>query len=169
MASYEEKIADAFRMSDRVWARHANPWSVWTRYACLPLIVLTIWSRVWLGWWALVPLCLALLWTWLNPRLFSPPVSTKNWASKAVLGERVWLNRTQVPIPTHHQPLLLITQLISLTGLGPLIWGLIRLEVWPTLLGIALVILGKSWFLDRMVWLFEEMKTVEPRYGTWLY
>ena len=46
------------RMTPEVWARHANPWSGWTRVAILPLFVLAIWSRAWLGWWALVPLAL---------------------------------------------------------------------------------------------------------------
>jgi len=38
-------------MDDAAWKRHANPWSVYTRFTCLPFIVLALWSRVWLGWW----------------------------------------------------------------------------------------------------------------------
>jgi hypothetical protein len=52
-------MSDVFRslerlmaMDDRVWRRHANPWSGWTRVTVLPLLVLAIWSRVWIGWWA---------------------------------------------------------------------------------------------------------------------
>jgi hypothetical protein len=30
------------------------------------------------------------------------------------------------------------------------------------------VILAKTWFIDRMVWLFEEMKD-HPEYQDWLY
>nr|WP_238997445.1 DUF6653 family protein [Mycolicibacterium sp. CBMA 361] len=36
-------------MTDAAWRRHANPWSVWTRFAAIPLMMLAIWSRVW-GW-----------------------------------------------------------------------------------------------------------------------
>src|SRR3954467_6144112 len=96
-------IARAFAMDEATWLRHANPWSVWTRVATLPLLVLAAWSRAWLGWWALVPVALVLLWTWWNPRLFPVPLSTDNWASKGVMGERVWLNRDAVPIPGHHR------------------------------------------------------------------
>ncbi len=45
-----QNIAHAFQMTDAVWQRHTNPWSVWTRYASLPLLIVAIWSRVWLGW-----------------------------------------------------------------------------------------------------------------------
>ena len=40
-------------MSDAVWARHANLWSVYTRFTVLPLLVMAIWSRAWIGWWVL--------------------------------------------------------------------------------------------------------------------
>ena len=65
-----DQIAQAFAMSDEVWARHANPWSVWTRFSILPLLVAAIWSRVWIGRWALLPTAAVVLWAWLNPRLF---------------------------------------------------------------------------------------------------
>ena len=70
----EQKLASLFRMTDEVWARHANPWRVWTRFS-----------------------------------------------------------------------------------------------VWETIFGMVIVILGKSWFLDRMVWLYDEMKDANPDYRSWLY
>ena len=45
----EEKIARSFSMSEETWQRHANPWSVWTRFTALPLIILAAWSRS--CWW----------------------------------------------------------------------------------------------------------------------
>jgi hypothetical protein len=99
---WARRISHAFAMDDATWRRHANPWSVWTRVAAFPLLVLAIWSRIWFGWGALVPITLMIVWLWYNPRAFLPPRSTDNWASKAVLGERVWLARNAVPIPLHH-------------------------------------------------------------------
>ncbi|CAM5564319.1 hypothetical protein SANTM175S_00225 [Streptomyces antimycoticus] len=43
-------------MSDETWKRHANPWSVWTRFAAIPAFELAVWSRQWLGWWCLAAL-----------------------------------------------------------------------------------------------------------------
>lgn len=42
----ERAIAHTFSMSDAVWMRHAHPWSVWTRFTVLPLLIVAIWSRV---------------------------------------------------------------------------------------------------------------------------
>lgn len=165
----ERSIAASFKMDEATWARHANPWSVWTRFTVLPLLILAIWSRVWLGWWCLIPVTIVIGWMWLNPRIFPKPNSTNNWASKAVLGERVWLNRDNVPVPKHHQGVPNILSVVSTSGVIFLIWGLVALNVWPTLLGVALVYLGKLWFIDRMVWLYEDMKDVQPEYRSWLY
>ncbi len=56
------RVADTFGMTDDAWKRHANPWSVWTRFAAIPLMILAIWSRVWLGWWCLVPIAAVEVW-----------------------------------------------------------------------------------------------------------
>ena len=43
------------------------------------------------------------------------------------------------------------------------------LAFWPTIFGVALTALGKLWFVDRMVWLYEDMKDARPEYRAWLY
>lgn len=167
--AFENTVATFFRMDEATWARHANPWSVFTRATVLPLLIVAIWSRVWIGQWAWGLVVLGLLWTWLNPRLFPPPVSTRNWASKSVLGERVWLNRQSIPIPEHHRGVPHLLNGIAFIGSLLVIWGLVALAVWPMLLGLALTYAGKFWFLDRMVWLYTEMQTADPTYQSWLY
>lgn len=165
----EKRIANIFRMSDEVWQRHTNPGSVWSRTTALPLLVVAVWSRAWWGWWSLVPVAIALFWIWVNPRLFPKPASTNHWASKAVLGERVWSDRDRVPVPQHHRCVPHILNLISGLGLPFLIWGLVAFHIWSVLLGVGLMNLGKFWFLDRMVWLYEDMKDATPEYRSWLY
>lgn len=91
------------RMDETAWARHANPLSVYSRMSVLPLTTLAVWSRVWLGWGALIPVALVLAWTWWNPRALGRPAGTGSWASRGTFGERVFLNRAQVPIPAHHE------------------------------------------------------------------
>lgn len=163
------KPATSVILSDAVWKRHANRWSVITRYSAFPLIITSLWSRVWLGWWCLVPLAVTVAWIWLNPRLFPVPASTNNWASKAVLGERVWLNRKAIPIPGHHARAAIVLNVVN--GLGALVLccGLYTLDPWCTALGFSVTLFGKTWFLDRMVWLFEDMIHTSAEYRDWLY
>lgn len=165
----ESKIAQWFAMSDEVWLRHANPWSVWTRVTALPLLILAIWSRTWVGGWFLVLIAAAMAWLWFNPRIFPKPRSTDNWASKAVLGERVWLNRRNIPIPKHHRLMPNLLKGVSLMGLPFLVWGLWQMQIWSTLMGVILMLGGKLWFVDRMVWLYEDMKDEDPEYKSWIY
>ena len=163
----ESRMAQWFAMSDETWQRHTNPWSVYTRITVLPLLILAIWSRAWWGWWSLVAIALAIAWTWFNPRIFPKPRSTDNWASKGVLGERVWLNRRNIPVPEHHRIMPNILSGVSVIGLPFLIWGLWQLKIWPLLVGLILMLGAKLWFVDRMVWIYEDMKDKDPEYKSW--
>ena len=42
----------------------------------LPLPVASTGSRVWLGWWCIVPLLLSVIWLFINPIFFASPRST---------------------------------------------------------------------------------------------
>jgi len=164
----ERRIAKLFNLTDKNWMKHANPWSVWTRYSVLPIIVLAFWSRIWIGLWYLLPAVISLGWMFFNPIFFKKPKSTKNWASKSVLGERVYLNRDKIEIPKHYKIAPNILNVISSLGMILAVYGIVKLSVWPAILGICLAYLGKSWYLDRMVWLYEDMKDL-PEYKEWLY
>jgi len=146
----------AMGMDDVTWARHANPWSGWTRVTILPLFALAIWSRVWIGWWTVVPLVLLVFWTWINPRLFAEPKSLNNWMSQAVLGERVWLARVTTPIAQHHQTVTKLLNIAAGIGVLTLVYGLWALDVGFTFAGLILSMGAKLWFLDRMIWLTRD-------------
>jgi hypothetical protein len=166
----ERKISKLFNLTDDNWMKHANPVSVWTRYSVLSIIVLSFWSRTWIGWWCLIPGVLSILWMFYNPVFFKKPKSTKNLASKAVLGERVYLNRDKIKIPKKHDiPLHGILNGISSVGMVLSIFSIIYYSVWGAVLGVCLAYIGKSWFLDRMVWLYEDMKDSHEVYKTWEY
>jgi len=81
-STLESTIAKWFAMPDDVWQRHANPWSVWTRFTVLPFVI----------------------------------------------------------------------------------WGVWQLNIWPTIVGCIFVYAGKLWFLDRMVWIYEDVKGTNPEY-----
>ncbi len=162
-----ERIADAFALDEEGWQQHANPMSGWTRVPVLPVMALAIWSRDWIGWWCVVPIALIIVWAYVNPRAFPRPASTTAWVSRAVMGERVLLNREQIPIPSHHSLWAALLSALAVLGLPPLIWGLWALSLPWVLLGLVICVGAKLWFLDRMVWLFDEMSATVPAYADW--
>lgn len=159
----EKRIASAFGLDDEGWARHANPWSGWTRViTTLPLLIAAIWSRAWIGYWSLIAIAITLWWIWFNPRAFGPAGDDHAWISKSVLGERLWSNRREVSVPERHQCIPNILNIASLTGFPFLIWGLAAYEIWPTVLGMTLITGAKLWYIDRMAILYEDMVNAQP-------
>ncbi|ESS09431.1 MAG: hypothetical protein A07HN63_00847 [uncultured archaeon A07HN63] len=85
-------IDSVAQVKARFWARHSNPKSGWTRVPSGAIMVYAIYRRNWRL------LCAALVWTAINPLLFSPPDTEDAWMTRAVLAERWWMgeadNRT---------------------------------------------------------------------------
>jgi hypothetical protein len=168
-SAVEKGLVRSMAMDDATWARHASPWSVWTRIATLPLLLVTLWSHAWIGWGGMaLALGAVIAWTWANPRLFPPPASTDNWASKATFGERVWLNRKAVPIPAHHARAAMVLGASSGAGFVVAASAALLNDLTWTLTGGITCWFAKMWFADRMVWLYEDMKDADPRYHGWL-
>ena len=84
----EKKISKLFGLDGDDWLQHANLWSVWTRFAILPFLVLVIWSRVWIGWFSLAPIAALIVWTFINLKSFGKPNSTDIWSAKCVSGKK---------------------------------------------------------------------------------
>ena len=151
-----DRYARTVGMSEESWKRHANPWSVWTRFAAIPLIILSIWSRSWIGWWALAPLALIILWLWWNPHAFPPIDKPTAWSSRGIYGERLWsLDRSQMPAGFN------VAQRFwtvgALTGAVLLAWGLAALEIWPTVFGATLIVAGQLWRIDRLGLFYDQI------------
>jgi hypothetical protein len=154
----DKVLSKLFLPNNDSWLKHANPWSVWSRFATLPFIVLSIWSRIWIGWYCLIPIAILIFWVWINPTLFSKPKSFNNWAAKAVLGERMYMSRKDTPIPDGHSTAIIILNVLQSCSGVLLIYGLWNLDLALTIHGTVYIYLTKMWFLDRMVWLYESLK-----------
>ena len=82
----------------------------------------------------------------------------------------MFLNRDKVKIPEKHDiPLHRILNTISSIGMILAIWSIVYYSIWGAVLGVALAYIGKSWYLDRMVWLYEDMKNENEVYKSWEY
>ncbi len=73
------------KLTRNMFERHSNPWSAWTRLLSTPLVLVPFWTRSWkhaslVGGWLL-----------LNPIVFPKPVDDSAWATRAMLGEEIWI------------------------------------------------------------------------------
>jgi len=145
-------------LTNIIWHKYTNPWSIWVRFFILPMLIISMWSRVWIGQWSLILVLITLAWIWFNPRL-SPSKKTKNlWAIQAILGERLWLNRHKNYIPQHHFFVITALQIIVIVSFVTCLAGIIILSPWITFFGLSMTYVGMCWFLDRMVWLYNDDK-----------
>jgi hypothetical protein len=167
----DARLARLFGLRDDTWLRHANPVSVWVRFAVLPLLVLSIWSRRWIGPRSLLPLGASLVFMVLEPLLFPPPRSTRNWASRGVFGERIWADRNAVDLPEQFRSTAVpnTTYAFQFAGLALMARGLVVFDLRSVLGGLLLVQCAKAWFIDRMVLLFRTMAERDPQYAAWEY
>jgi hypothetical protein len=156
MATIEGRMAKAFGLEGDAWERHAHPWSVYTRIPIPALLTAAIWTRRWIGWRSLVPVGAVCIWTAINPRVFPHPRTFDRWASKAVLGERVWANRKEVPVPERHRTAPHVLTGINALGVPFVVRGLVVLDPWLVLFGLAVHMAGKNWFMDRMALLYDD-------------
>ncbi len=167
----DSKVAKAFGLDGETWMRHANPVSVWSRFTVVSLLAAAIWSRDWIGIWCLVPVALSLVWMFVNPRLFDAPKSTRNWASRAVLGERIWVDRDKVQLPAQFRSRVpsLLANGYSVIGIAVLAYGLADFNILAVVTGLLITHGGKAWYMDRVSLLFTEMKDQNPEYASWDY
>ncbi|WP_425087506.1 DUF6653 family protein [Stappia sp.] len=155
-------------MDSSVWQRHASGWSVWTRFATLPFLFLAVWSHGWYGWPVASGLVVAVcVWLWLNPRIFPPPKRLDSWPARATFGERVWLNRGVVPIPSSDNRQAVVLSLVTGTGFFIGMWGAIMLHVPAVIVGTLLTYAGKLAFLKGMARLYDRMRDAHPVYRSW--
>ena len=168
-ATGDHKLAKFFGLEGESWMRHANPASVWTRFSVVSIFALAIWSRDWIGAWCLIAVGLAIAWMFVNPLLFKAPKSTRNWASRAVLGERIWVDRDKVSLPEQFRSRAasVVANGYSIIGMGILAFGLVELNLLATITGILITHGGKAWYMDRMALLFIDMKRRNAEYASW--
>lgn len=127
-------------LSEKVWERHANPWSGWTRALTMPALAVALYFH---SFWMLG---VVITWLIINPMLFSKPKSTNNWMSKGTLGEQIYFKdgkKLKKDLPT----LLNILNVPVFISFFYFSW---MQEIVPLILTGLLTMTIKFWFLDRM-------------------
>jgi hypothetical protein len=135
--AFERRVAGLFGLKGDNWLRHANPLSVWTRFAVVPLLALAIWSRVWIGWRSLAAVAAVLAFMMVNPLLFGEPRSTRSWVSRSAFGERIWSDRDEVELPAQFRASKVpnMTTACQVAGLAVMAYGLVQLDLLAVVSG----------------------------------
>ena len=170
MPQLGKAIECLFAMDDAVWARHASGWSVWTRMATLPLLLLALWE----------PRLDRLVGAsgpgrrdgldLVEPATFSQAAYDPHLARQGDLRRKSVAQprgNSGAGAPSDDGP-------FAQRRRGPRRGS--RCRRGPNQRDLAhgdrrtlLIYGGKLWFLDRMVWLYEDMKGADSRYRRWLY
>lgn len=111
------------RMRRAVFARHANPWSAWSRWATTPLVLVPAWTRSWRH---AAPIA---VWFALNPVIFTPPADEQAWATRAMLGEELWM------LDRPRDAARVVNAAASLAAVAALVAAR-RRRVWPAAAGV---------------------------------
>jgi hypothetical protein len=84
-------------------------------------------------------------------------------------GRNPMAKRKSTPLPPRSRTAPLALGALSAAGLPFLVWGLVVLDPWITLVGLAVQMTGKLWFLDRMALLYDDVSSAAvpapPRTG----
>jgi hypothetical protein len=130
-------------MTAETWARHANPWSGWTRVLTYPLLYVPIWLH---NWYLLV---IVAVWFAVNPRIFPKPKSTENWMSKGVLGEQLWTQHWRWDFPR-------MLGIVTVPCFIGAVYTAYMRKFWATMFFASNVFVLKLWFVYRMVQFYED-------------
>jgi hypothetical protein len=99
-------------------------------------------------------LALVIIWLWINPSAFPPIDKPRQWAAKGIYGEKIWLKDKEM-VPPGHRAILRLLIVVGLIGGVLMAWGLIALDLWPTIFGSTLIVLGQLWRIDRFGQLYD--------------
>jgi hypothetical protein len=133
-------------LSEKIWERHANPWSGWTRVLSMPVLAVGLYLH---NFWILGAV---VVWLIVNPMLFPKPKSVNNWMSKGVLGEQLYFKdgkKLKKDLPT-------LLNVLNIPTFGVFLYFSWQQELVALILAGLLTMTIKFWFIDRMVRLMDE-------------
>lgn len=141
------------RINVDMWRRHSHPLSGWSRSLTQPLLCLPLWNRSWSQGLAIA------VWLAVNPIIFPPPRHNRAWMTRAILGERVWVNGLKRQIRAGSIPVddaALWFSVIQTVLLDISLYAAWRKRAAVMALSNVGAVAFNLWYLDRMARLYDE-------------
>ncbi|WP_247729744.1 DUF6653 family protein [Halovivax limisalsi] len=132
-----EEFEEAF------WERHSNPKSGWSRVLVLPALLYALYHRNWklAG--------ITVVFTAINPLLFSSPKKNDAWMTRVVLAERWWTEEQEQRVIGVSYPNVLNLLNVPVTGYAA-VSAYRKQPIRATLGGLASMML-KFWHVGSLV------------------
>ena len=127
----------------RAWKRHSKPLSVCTRLLSYPLVFVPFWNR---GWKQGV---IVAAWFATSPVHFSEPENRGAWATRVVLGEKLWM--AERPLDSS----MLINVTSAVLGAGG-IWSGHKRRFWPMVFFVSAGVLLLLWCIGRYASYYDQ-------------
>ena len=89
----------------------------------------------------------------------------RSWVARGIYGEKLWLNEPE-SVSSDCQSVLRWLIIPGVAGILLLVWGLVQLDLWPTIFGATLVTLAQPWRIDRLGLFYEERKWADADAGS---
>ncbi len=124
-------------INERIWQRHAHPWSGWVAIATYPLVYVPVWNRSWRQAFAVAA------WLAVDTVGFPPPQDNAAWMTRAMLGEQRWMQHP----PRDSSMVIVAAQMASAVTAFVMAY---QRRLWPLIGFASMVLLFKLWFLQRM-------------------
>ena len=136
-------MSSVAEIEKRFWERHSNPRSGWSRVLILPLLLYSVYHRRWRLTAATV------VFTIVNPVLFSPPEDDDAWMTRVVLAERWWSEDRGESVLSASYPQVLNLLNVPVSGYA-FISAYRKNPIRTVLCGLAAMVL-KFWYVGALV------------------
>lgn len=133
-----------------VWTRHSNPKSGWSRTVVFPVLLYAVYRRRWRV------AVAAVIFTVVNPVLFSPPVDDEAWMTRVVLAERWWTTEHGQPVFELSYPHVL--NVLNIPAAGYALVAAYRQRPRHTMLAGVVSMALKLWFVAALVRRYDAEK-----------
>jgi uncharacterized protein DUF6653 len=132
------------------------------------LITFALWSHLWVGTAASVAMALIAVSAIVAiSRKSGQTQKSRSWAVRVSFGERIWLNRLHIPIPSELNAKLTVLYLAFWTGTLVALSGGFTASVILTATGLIVAYSAMTVYFQKLVQLYRTMKEKEPLYRFW--